>query len=142
MVLLSLSLQADVIPTQHQDVPLNTILQCEGGEAIALSGVVHSQFTQSVDAKGGLHFNFVFKYGDLLAVGLTSGIRYTVSGTSKGSLYFSGPLPIEFTYHVYNLKLIGPGSYSNFLISEFTHLTINANGEVTVQIANSTLECK
>jgi len=37
---------------------------------------------------------------------------------------------------------IGPGTGNNFLVHTVIHLTVNANGEITADIASDRFDCK
>jgi hypothetical protein len=72
----------------------------------------------------------------------TSGQKYQGTGVtqdiSKGSLVNG-----QFTFTaVNNFRIIGQGPGNNYLVHDLLHVTINANGEVTVVIDRSSFECK
>jgi hypothetical protein len=75
-------------------------------------------------------------------VGLTTGDTYNATGVTQEQ--DSIPLTngaFEFTF-VNNFKIIGQGPNNNLLVHQTIHQTINANGEVTNFIDNTTVECR
>jgi hypothetical protein len=50
-------------------------------------------------------------------------------------------LPYTFTY-INNFRMIGQGPGNNFLVHTTNHVTINANGEATATVDNTSTECK
>jgi len=75
-------------------------------------------------------------------VGETTGDRYRATGVTKDT--FKGSLQNgQFTEtSVNNYRIIGPGRGNNWLIHEVTHETINANGDITVFLDHSRVDCK
>jgi len=75
-------------------------------------------------------------------VGQTTGDTYqptgVTEGTFKGSL-LNGQFSETF---VNNFRFIGQGPGNNFLVHENLHITVNADGDVTVAYLNFSLECK
>lgn len=67
------------------------------------------------------------------------------SGTGVGRGHFSEPVDgngaVTFTA-VDSFKLIGHGSAPNFLLQAVFHVTINANGDVTVEFERVSEQCK
>lgn len=67
------------------------------------------------------------------------------SGTGVGKGVFNEPVDdngaISFTT-VDSFKLIGHGKAPNFLVQMVTHMTVNANGEVTVDLVKESEQCK
>jgi hypothetical protein len=108
-----------------------------------------------VELQGDLHYlshltingnHFVskdhFNPQGISGVGWTSGDKYQATGVtqykSSGS-FVNG----QYTYtYINNFKIIGQGSGNNFLIHENFHITVNANGTVTVYRDNISVECK
>ena len=50
-------------------------------------------------------------------------------------------MPFETSF-VNNFKIIGPGPGNNLLIHENFHMTVNADGTVTVVIDNTSFSCR
>jgi hypothetical protein len=69
----------------------------------------------------------------------------TYSGTGVEVFRFNEPREengaVNFT-HVSSFKLIGHGDAPNLLEQIVTHVTINANGEVTAEVEFESVQCK
>ena len=67
------------------------------------------------------------------------------SGTGVGRGHFSEPVDedgaVNFT-SVDSFKLIGHGKAPNFLVQVVSHITINANGDVTAEFERVSEQCK
>src|ERR1044072_8816143 len=75
-------------------------------------------------------------------VGLTTGDIYSATGVTQEQ----DSIPIvngafEFTF-INNFRIIGQGPNNNFLVHQTIHQTVNANGEVTTFIDNTSVECR
>jgi hypothetical protein len=73
--------------------------------------------------------------------GLTTGDTYNAVGVtqdqSKGSLN-NGQLE---TTQINNFRLIGPGPDNNLQVHQNVHTTVNANGDVTSTVDNTSVDC-
>ncbi len=111
------------------------------GETISGDVQLHVLITSTVNrnrASGKFHFQ---PQGSTL-VGETTGDVYRATGVTQGS--FSGSLAngqYSETF-VNNFRMIGPGPGNNYLVHETFHITINANGDVTVERERISVECK
>jgi hypothetical protein len=103
-------------------------------EDIEISGTIH--VLNETQADGSLigHFN----YQNVSGVGLTSGNRYRVSALDH--IRLAAPFPADIT-SISSFRLIGLGSDSNLLVHVMYHITVNANGEVTISIDDLTMQC-
>ena len=75
-------------------------------------------------------------------VGETTGDTYRATGGTKRS--FEGSLQdgqSTFTF-VNNFRLIGPGPGNNLFVHETFHITVNADGDVTVVHDSGSVDCK
>jgi hypothetical protein len=111
------------------------------GEVVDLSGRLHTLVTFTIngnEVSGLLHF----QPQGLGGTGETTGARYRGTGVTQSS--FSGSLQNgQFnTTFVDNFRIIGQGPGNNFLVHETAHITINADGTVTVNHDNLSTECK
>ena len=72
-----------------------------------------------------------------------SGRIYSGTGVAQG--VFNEPIGDNGTTSlttVDSFKLIGRGSAPSFLVQMVTHMTVNANGEVTVDFVKASEQCK
>jgi hypothetical protein len=74
-------------------------------------------------------------------IGLITGDMYRSTGVTQ--IQDSFPLADGATHitSINNFRFIGQGPDNNFQVHETVHMTINANGEVTVTVENSTIDC-
>jgi hypothetical protein len=92
------------------------------------------------DASGGGHFRVMSNLKGVSATGLTSGISYRVVESSS-TVFLEGPLPMVTTL-VGTLSFISQGGTDNFVGHSMTHVTINANGELTAFVEIKSKECR
>jgi hypothetical protein len=96
---------------------------------------------ESVDAQGKTHVFSVINDKGTTAVGLTSGATYHQVGATREMDKIVESLPVTVSF-VNVLNLIGEGSATNVKLYEAFHLTINAEGVVTVERETQRIECK
>lgn len=117
------------------DMPLHFIRSGDcTGEDVEISGTIH--MVNETQSDGSLigHFN----YQNVTGVGLTSGNTYRVSAVDQ--IRLAAPFPSDIT-SVNSFRLISQGSSSNLLVNVLYHITVNANGEVTISIDDLTMQC-
>jgi hypothetical protein len=111
------------------------------GEEVLLTGFLHVLMTETQDAKGNLHFMSHFQPMGIVGTGLTTDDMYRGTGVEKETTKDASPPPSEDTF-VSNFRIIGQGPGNNFLLHQLFHVTVNANGEVTVEVDNLSVDCK
>jgi hypothetical protein len=109
------------------------------GEVVDLSGTLHVLFCTTLDGNGGFHTKYHFQPQGVSGTGQTTGDKYQATGVTQRE--FNGKVGSEFTF-VNNFRIIGQGPGNNFLVHQLVHVTVNANGEVTAFVDNSSIECK
>ena len=129
----------DKVPTQIQ-----IFIPCANGglgETVDLTGTLNVVFHTTINGN-----NFSAKYHfqpqGISGLGETTGDKYNATGVTQE--HFSGSFSngqFEDTF-IDNFRIIGQGSGNNYLIHENSHVTVNANGQVTVVIDNFTADCK
>ena len=136
--------QAAVTVNDRQTVPFSVFVPCaNGGAGESVDGTIdlHTLITftingNNVSGKG----HFQPQGGDL--VGSVTGDKYQPTGVTqdhfKGSLQ-NGQFNETF---VNNFRIIGHGSGNNFLVHEVFHITINADGDLTVIHDEVSVDCK
>jgi hypothetical protein len=110
------------------------------GEAVYLTGALHSVWHWGEDESGGWHATSHFQPQGLSGIGQTSGDTYQGTGVTRWSTNFN-VFPYNDTY-VNNYRMIGQGPGNNFTVHETYHITINANGELTAEVANFRVACQ
>ena len=136
--------QAAVTTNETQTIPVSVFVPCANsgaGEVISGDLRLHSLTTLTVNGNNvSGKFHFQPQGGSL--VGETTGDTYRATGVTQG--HFKGSFQNgQYTEtFVNNFRIIGPGPGNNYLVHETFHITINANGDVTVDHDNFSVECK
>lgn len=125
--------------TINVQVPIDVIFSnpC-GGEDIQFVGTEHQQLHITINGNSA---NVRQRVNDqsVTGVGLTTGTKYNRTGMTKDN--FTVHVGEQETF-VNSFKVIGQGPDNNLLVQEVFHITINANGEVTVLFDKFTAVCK
>jgi hypothetical protein len=131
--------------TSNEKIPFSLVafVPCANdgaGEFVLVEGTLHVLTTFTINdnnVSGKVHFQPQGATG----VGLTTGDTYHATGVTqehfKGSLQ-NGQFNDTF---INNFRIIGPGPNNNLLVHQTIHITINANGEVTSTVDNTSVEC-
>lgn len=127
------------------DINLSVFVPCAAGgagELVDLSGPLHTLITFTVNGNnvsGVAHF----QPQGLSGTGETTGDKYQATGVTKDTSFKvsfqNGQAQQTF---VNNFRIIGSGAGNNFLVHEEAHITINANGVVTVVHDDLSIACK
>lgn len=126
------------------DINLTVFVPCAAGgagELVDLSGPLHTLVSATVNnnkASGYFHF----QPQGITGTGETTGLKYQAVGLTQQS--FSGSLQngqLALTF-VNNFYIIGQGPGNNFQVHETLHITINADGSVTVSHDNFSATCQ
>jgi hypothetical protein len=131
--------------TTNDFVPfaLDVFVPCANGgagETVSVEGILHLQ--QHITINGNrvtLKTHAQPQGAD--GVGQTTGDSYQAVGVTQEV----DTLPLiagatEFTF-VNNFRLIGQKTDNNFQVHQTIHVTINANGDVTNTVDNTTIDC-
>jgi hypothetical protein len=141
---LTIPLTAAVVTNDRTDISLIVFVPCADngvGENLNLSGPLHTliSFTMNGNNVSGY---FHFQPQGISGTGETTGAKYTATGVTQQS--FKSSLQngqANFTF-VNNFRMIGQGPGNNFLIHETLHITMAADGTVTVMHDNFSIDCK
>jgi hypothetical protein len=130
--------------TVSQSFPIDIVVfvSCANGgagELVELTGSLHETFHVTFDGRGGFHISVIDNPQGISGTGLTTGAKYQGTGETRDG--FNGVVGFEETF-VNNFKIIGQGPGNNFLVHDNLHITVNANGTLTVSIDNFSVECK
>jgi hypothetical protein len=111
------------------------------GELVLISGILHIQQHITINGSHATIKSHAQPQG-ATGVGLTTGDKYSATGVTQEedgiALQASAS---EFTF-VNNFKIIGQGPDNNLLVHQTIHETINANGDVTVVVDDTSVECR
>jgi hypothetical protein len=121
--------------SQHMLNPCN-------GETIAFDGYLHETWHLTVDDNGGFHFRLQINPQNVVGEGLTTGATYRFSGTVNEVQNFqSAQEAANFTF-IDQHRYIARGVSGNTVMQERYHVTVNANGDVTVDLVDLALICQ
>jgi hypothetical protein len=109
------------------------------GEYVELTGNLHDLFHITWTDSGTFRVSFVDNPQGITGTGWTTGAKYQGTGITRDN--FGGRVGFEETF-INNFKIIGQGPGNNFLIHDNFHVTVNANGTLTVFHDNFSMECK
>lgn len=121
-----------------------TLVPCANGgagELVLVEGTLHIQSHTTIN-KNRASLKVHFQPQGATGVGLTTGDTYHAVGVTQEH----DSVPIEngafnFTF-INNFRLIGPGPDNNLQVKQTVHVTINANGDVTSEVDNTSIECQ
>lgn len=137
-----------ITTTENLRVPFDQTLfvPCANGgtgEDVDFSGTLHILMVLNISNSGRVTLKFHFQPQGVSGVGQISGDSYQATGVTQETRTFddSDGFPLEFTF-VNNFRLIGQGPGNNLLIHETTHVTYNANGELTASHSTTSVECR
>ncbi len=111
------------------------------GEPIELSGEVRITLQIVVDEGGGVHFRSQLVPSQIR--GVAGGEVFKAVGGDREHINENAGdgLPITDTF-TSTFNLISSGAGDNFLAHATFHITLNANGELTVFVVNDSAECR
>lgn len=111
------------------------------GETVVVTGTLHEIIHFAVNDNRAAIDTFS-NFSSFSGVGLTTGDTYRLTGAGHSTLNFDldGAADTETFVNTYNL--IGQGRAPNLLVREFSHITINNNGEVTSAHSDFSIECR
>jgi hypothetical protein len=101
------------------------------GEYVLTTGTLHISFQSVDDGAGGLHFRFLSNTQGAVGVGETTGTVYRSSTVAPSTTNLKAG---ETTTEVRVTRFSAPGPDNNFYLQIKFRVTINANGEPTVEI--------
>ena len=130
--------------TVSQKFPIDIVvfIPCAAGgagEFVELTGSLHDLFHVTFTPSGSFRLSVVDNPQGISGTGFTTGAKYQGTGITRDN--FGGRFGFEETF-VNNFRIIGQGSGNNFLVHENLHITVNANGTLTVFRDNFSVECK
>ena len=124
--------------TETVDETIPAAATCSG-EDVRIFGVLDLTVQNTTDSKGGVHSVFHVT-PHLTAIGVTSGSIYHTAGPLQ-SVTNSNGTGNEFQL-INVIVLISPGSTNNLVLHETIHVTVNANGDTTVDFDNFRADCR
>jgi hypothetical protein len=109
------------------------------GEEVRLIGKLHHVFHTTLDGAGSAHIKLHANDQGIIGTGLTTGDKYQRTWTTNIEINAKVG---EQTTLVESFDIIGQGNGNNLLVRLTLHITVNANGTVTADVVNISIECK
>jgi hypothetical protein len=130
--------------TRVEEIPVDETLfvPCAAGgagEEVHLTGKLHHLVHFIINSTGGVHFKFQSSDQGISGTGLTTGDKYQRTGATNSD--FNAKVGEQSTV-VDSFNIIGQGNGNNFLLHVTLHITVNANGTVTAEVFDFSVECK
>ncbi len=144
LMILSTSANAAVVVNDKTDINLSVFVPCAVGgvgEIIDLSGPLHTLISTTVTGNSVSGY-FHFQPQGLSGTGETTGAKYNGTGVTEQSFKSSLQNGQANLTYVNNFRIIGQGAGNNYLVHETLHITINADGTLTVFHDNFSIDCK
>jgi hypothetical protein len=117
-----------------------TVFNPCNGEAVDFSGHIHFLVNVTGDMAGGFHLDIHDNTQGIHAVGETTEVQYVGTQTDHYTLNFT-PGATNSTANG-QFTEISQGSGPNFVVYYLLHVTVNADGTVTVFVDNLRLACQ
>jgi hypothetical protein len=131
------STQNEFIPTE-----LAVFVACAAagaGELVELEGSLHVRSHVTRDGTGAFHLSQHFQPQGISGTGLTTGDRYRGTGVTRSNTHTKAGLAQTY---VNNFRIIGRGPGNNHLVHETLHVKVDADGVVTTERADLSIDCK
>lgn len=136
--LLIIAVKAIAAVTTNIDIPISgAVMNPCNGETVTFSGVDHFTAKITLDGAGGVHGDF----HDNIHVTATGSLGNEYEGNQEDNNPINGRVGMEQTF-VLTFSEISKGSAPNFEVHVLQHITVNANGTVTVFISHLTSNCR
>jgi hypothetical protein len=132
--------------TDNVSVPIDLIdfIPCANGgvgEEVQFSGILHILF-HVTENENGFTVKTHYQPQGVKGIGAVTGDVYNATGVTQDTQsgrFINGSYTYNYTN---NYKLIGPGPDNNWLVHENYTITLNANGTITVELDNYSIDCK
>jgi hypothetical protein len=115
------------------------VIACNG-DVIHLEGTLLVVFTQTSTPSGGFVLSMHFQPQGINGVDLTTGTRFLGTGLTRDLVVASPAGAITETFEN-QFHIQATTGAESFIISEVFHVTLNANGDVTVVLDNLRSTC-
>lgn len=122
----------------NQDIPVSgQVTNPCNGETVSFSGIAHFTFNLTFDRAGGFHL----VERDNIHVTATGSLGNSYEGNEEDIISLNGRVGVEQTIGS-TFSEISLGSAPNFEVHFLQHITVNANGTVTVFFSNFAASCR
>lgn len=137
-------LMAEKVTNIKEDISLNVFVPCANdgaGEVVALGGSLHTLVTTTTNENGS-SFKVLNHPQGISGTGLTTGDQYRGTGGTQTAERVSFENGHSTQTFINNFRIIGRGPGNNLLLHTVAHVTVNANGDVTVDHQFDRVECR
>ena len=110
------------------------------GESVTVSGILHIQTHVTIN-QNRLIFKTHFQPQGAVGFGLITGDVYHGTGVTQFMDSIPNPSGAQTSSFINNFRFIGPGPDNNFQVHQNVHITFNANGEVSSDVDNTSIDC-
>ena len=138
---------AAVAITTNNQVPFAQVafVPCANGgagELVLVSGTLHIQQHTTFNGNNA-NIKVHFQPQGATGVGLTTGDTYRSNGVTQeqDKIALASGSATEFTF-INNFRLVGPGPNNNLEVHQTVHVTVNANGDITSTVNDTSIECR
>lgn len=111
------------------------------GEIVLISGNLHMLISTTINANI-IRIRTQWQGAGFRGIGQTTGDVYQAVGTTNESTVMTTFNGMFVNTLANNLRVVGPGPDNNFLLHQTLHMTINANGDLTVSFDEFWTECR
>jgi hypothetical protein len=135
---------AAVVVNDKTIIDLTVFVPCAAngaGEIVALNGPLHTLVSFTINSNNVSGY-FHSQPQGIVGVGGTTGTKYQATGITQQSFKTAFQNGQANLTYVNNFRIIGQGPGDNLLVHETLHITINADGLLTVFHDNFSVDCK
>jgi len=133
--------QATTTTTNENITFTDTRTNTCNGDLVTFQGTMHITNTVTTDAGGGFHLKTHANFQDVSGTGAPSGLNYRV-GTTTNEVINDNDGPQSEVTIIQTVKLISQGPAPNLFLRLVFHITVNANGQTTSTVTESSIECR
>jgi hypothetical protein len=137
-LMLLVAVNAAALVVLNIDIPVSgAVFNPCNGETVTFSGIDHFTIHVTFDGAGGFHADS----HDNIHVTGTGSLGNSYEGNQEDNNPFNGRVGVEQTFGL-TFSEISKGSAPNFEVHILQHITVNANGTVTVFFSNFSANCR
>jgi hypothetical protein len=129
--------------TTTRDIEFSDFIPCANGgegEFVSVTGTERERTFWSMNDKH-IVFDISTSYSGR-GVGLTTGDTYVLNDSFRSKLNFQLDSAPESDTIIEKSNIIGQGGAPNLVLHRVTHVTVNANGEVTASHFDINVQCR
>ena len=135
---------AAITVNESNPISLSVFVPCAAGgagEVVDLSGFVHTLITETINGNN-VSVKMQNQPQGVVGIGETTGLKYQGTGVTTDNIKASFQNGQATETFVNRFDIIGQGPGNNLYLQETAHVTLNANGTVTVFFDLPILVCK